>query len=192
MACFPDNVYDEQPLDFHRLQNGATTLYTTRTALENDLVWFRERQYEIGTVDLDGIGTDVRRLHQRLAAALRFPDWYGHNLDALNDLLGHLDVPIESGRVIVLDSLEHVHRVDKNLPPKLCSIFQRASYRRLLFGRRLLFFLVSDDPSVSLTWTEEHSAEKHPPGWLSTEIDRTSPRSVVSKQAERRRHNSGR
>lgn len=33
-------------------------------------------------------------LHEALASALRFPDWYGHNLDALYDCLTDLDTPV--------------------------------------------------------------------------------------------------
>ena len=34
---------------------------------------------------------DKNELHARIAAALDFPDWYGHNLDALMDCLTDLD-----------------------------------------------------------------------------------------------------
>lgn len=36
----------------------------------------------------------LNRLHTRLAAALSFPDWYGHNLDALYDCLTDLREPV--------------------------------------------------------------------------------------------------
>lgn len=167
-------------------------MYTDRAALRDDLAWLRERRYAIDVIDFDAVGTDMLRFHQRIAAALRFPDWYGHNLDALNDLLAYLDVPSESGRVIVLDSLERIAGVDKKLPATLCDIFRRSSYSRLLFGRRLMFFFVSDEPNVSLVWTEKHTAETRPPKWLSSEVNKSLPRSGASRQAERRRHRGGR
>ena len=34
---------------------------------------------------------DKDELHARIAEALDFPDWYGHNLDALMDCLTDLD-----------------------------------------------------------------------------------------------------
>lgn len=34
---------------------------------------------------------DKKELHARIAAALAFPDWYGHNLDALMDCLTDLE-----------------------------------------------------------------------------------------------------
>lgn len=40
-------------------------------------------------VDCSGI-TDARQLHEALKEALRLPEWYGHNLDALYDCLTEL------------------------------------------------------------------------------------------------------
>lgn len=42
------------------------------------------------TISCGGIA-DKNELHARIAAALDFPDWYGHNLDALMDCLTDLD-----------------------------------------------------------------------------------------------------
>ena len=41
------------------------------------------------TIDCSGIET-ARQLHEAFAAALNFPHWYGHNLDALYDCLTSL------------------------------------------------------------------------------------------------------
>ena len=43
-------------------------------------------------VILNGLAmTGRRETHAYLCQALDFPDWYGHNLDALADCLGELD-----------------------------------------------------------------------------------------------------
>lgn len=42
------------------------------------------------TIDCGGIATK-QELHECIAEALDFPDWYGHNLDALMDCLTDLD-----------------------------------------------------------------------------------------------------
>ena len=42
------------------------------------------------TIDCGGIATK-RELHEHIAEALNFPDWYGHNLDALMDCLTDLE-----------------------------------------------------------------------------------------------------
>ena len=36
--------------------------------------------------------TSPRELHERLAAALRFPDYYGHNWDAVSEVVAEEDV----------------------------------------------------------------------------------------------------
>ena len=41
------------------------------------------------TIDCGGCA-DKQALHARIAAALNFPHWYGHNLDALMDCLTDL------------------------------------------------------------------------------------------------------
>lgn len=41
-------------------------------------------------MDCGGIATK-EELHARIAQALHFPDWYGHNLDALMDCLTDLE-----------------------------------------------------------------------------------------------------
>ena len=42
-------------------------------------------------IDCSGI-TDRKELHRILAKALSFPEWYGHNLDALYDCLTSISV----------------------------------------------------------------------------------------------------
>ena len=37
---------------------------------------------------------DAKALHRALAQSLAFPDWYGHNLDALYDCLTELENPV--------------------------------------------------------------------------------------------------
>ena len=42
------------------------------------------------TMDCGGVATK-QELHELIAESLDFPDWYGHNLDALMDCLTDLD-----------------------------------------------------------------------------------------------------
>ena len=43
-------------------------------------------------IDCSGI-TEAKQLHQILSRFLNFPDWYGHNLDALYDCITELPSP---------------------------------------------------------------------------------------------------
>lgn len=37
---------------------------------------------------------NLEQLHEQLAQTLRFPDWYGKNLDALHDCLNDVSQPV--------------------------------------------------------------------------------------------------
>ena len=47
------------------------------------------------TIFIDGRDyVDAFDLHESIAMMLDFPDYYGHNADALNDCLGDLSTPV--------------------------------------------------------------------------------------------------
>jgi hypothetical protein len=45
-------------------------------------------------------------MHESLQAALTFPDYYGENFNALNDVIPDLDVPDDGGVALVLTSYD--------------------------------------------------------------------------------------
>lgn len=60
-----------------------------------------EMEKNMYTCILDGAElTDRKTLHDTLAGSLRFPDWYGRNLDALYDCLTDLH---EEAEIILLN-----------------------------------------------------------------------------------------
>ena len=63
--------------------------------------------YAVFHVDLDGCA-DKAALLARIGAALRFPDWFGHNWDALADCLADMSWRPAPGYVIFLDHAGHL------------------------------------------------------------------------------------
>ena len=59
--------------------------------------------YVMARVDLAGC-VDVSTLFARFARALRFPEWFGHNWDALADSLGDLSWLPGSGYVLLIEN----------------------------------------------------------------------------------------
>lgn len=59
-------------------------------------------------LDLAGC-TGKADLLRRLAAALDFPDWFGHNWDALDDCLGDLSWLPTAGYVLLLEHAAELH-----------------------------------------------------------------------------------
>lgn len=87
MAVFSDRAgEDSGGLDWHLLQNGPIVLYFRREILDADLAWLREHRYDVRSFDcLEW--SDEQSMHESFASTLHFPDYYGKNVDALNDSL---------------------------------------------------------------------------------------------------------
>ena len=62
----------------------------------------RELGFAVAAVDFAGC-RDKGEVLERFASALRFPDWFGHNWDALADCLGDLSWWPADGYLLLLD-----------------------------------------------------------------------------------------
>ncbi len=59
-------------------------------------------EFAVARIDLDGCG-DKAELLRRVAAALNFPDWFGHNWDSLADSLEDLSWLPAAGYLLLLE-----------------------------------------------------------------------------------------
>lgn len=88
--------------------------------------------------------------HEAISQALTFPDYYGRNLDALSECMRFdLDVPEESGLLLVF---HHFDVFKKHFPKTayhLLDIIAEASRQYLLYGKRLISFIQSDDKNIT-------------------------------------------
>lgn len=86
---------------------------------------------------VDGVAVgSVAEMHDALAAALGFPDYYGRNLDALADCLS--DVP--AGTVLLWDAWSPLARAE----PRVFAVALE------LLGERLSVLLRGDGPGTGL------------------------------------------
>ncbi len=108
-------------------------------------------------VDLDASGwTAADRLHNDIAAALSFPDYYGRNLDALVDQLQSL--PSSSGPafasagglVITVRRIDALVATDPLLASDVIEIFADAAHHGLRYGWPVAVLLQSGDPGIEL------------------------------------------
>lgn len=63
-----------------------------------------------------------QQFHAAIAQALRFPDWYGYNLDALYDCLTDMDTPV------------HLHLTDWDTLPQWKDAFKEVFDAALATG----------------------------------------------------------
>lgn len=78
------------------------------------------------TIDLNGCA-DKAGLMARLARALEFPDWFGHNWDALADCLGDLSWLAAEGYLIVLAHSRQLRAADPSSWETLLEILAEAA-----------------------------------------------------------------
>ncbi len=119
-----------------------------KESLLNDMVqWLEQREYVIHAFDT-AQWASPSDLHESLKKELAFPDYYGRNLDALDECLGDMHFP-PTGRVVLM--FRHYDAFQRALGPlaqKLLDIIAGASYRHMVDGRRLLALVQSDDPAI--------------------------------------------
>jgi RNAse (barnase) inhibitor barstar len=155
MTAFNPDVSDAQPLDWTILRDGGILLYWQSKLLADDLTWMKQNGYRIVSFNTGGWRSE-EEMHESLQDALSFPDYYGRNLDALDECVcDDLVVPDEGGLVLVLRGYDRFAKIPRRSGTDQTSraevvldIFARAVRYHMLFGRRLLILVQSDDPEI--------------------------------------------
>lgn len=153
MAIFQDS--EQNALDFVALREGGIMKYVRQDYLAEDIAWLEQTGYKVVRLACEGWSSE-RDMHDSLDSAFIFPDYYGMNLDALDEVITEIDVPLIGGVVLVLLSFDQF----ANGPGRLLEgsqyhpaearleILSRASHEFLLTGRRFFTLLQSSDPRL--------------------------------------------
>jgi hypothetical protein len=89
MAAFDPQVQGTHPLDYRLMQSSFVTMFHDTAVLAEAQDWLRSHAYAV--IELDAAGwADQERMHNDLAHGLGFPEYYGRNLNALNDCLSDI------------------------------------------------------------------------------------------------------
>lgn len=88
--------------------------------------------------------------------ALNFPDYFGRNLDALNDCMRDVasgdygwDADANTGLVIVLRAFEAFTAVDPRTAQNMLDIFADQARCAILIGHRIICLVQSNDPRLA-------------------------------------------
>ncbi|MBS1802054.1 MAG: barstar family protein [Acidobacteria bacterium] len=173
MAFFSADEETGQRRDFAILRDGGVALYWRPEALRMDLNWLESNEYSIAEFDA-GKWKNEEQMHDALRSALSFPYYYGKNLDALNDCLSGIEVSEAGGTALVFHRYDQFANVgfskdpdNKALAKIVLHIFADAVRYHMLFGRRLLILVQSDDPRISFEDLAGVSARWNPREWLN-------------------------
>jgi RNAse (barnase) inhibitor barstar len=131
------------------MYNSFVRLFWRMELFEQALGSLSELGYDVARLDASG-WVQESDMHRDMAAALDFPDYYGHNLDALNDCLRD----IVSGDVGSAGFILAFTRYDKfaaHCPREaqiVLDIVADQARRALLTGYRVCCLVQSDDPDI--------------------------------------------
>lgn len=153
MAAFDPETDLSQDRAFRLLSNTPVTLFWRRRILDETTAWLSDHGYQVTHIDASSWSTE-RDLHRDIAAALGFPDYYGRNLDALNDCMRDVVsqdygwAPNTTGLALVLTGYDAftVHR--PRAAQVVLDIMADRSRSAALLGRRLMCLVQSNDPHI--------------------------------------------
>ncbi|MFD9100551.1 barstar family protein [Streptomyces virginiae] len=134
--------------------NTFVTLFWRRRLLDQAVQRLEDRDFRIVRLAAGRWGTE-EDMHRAIAAALRFPDYYGHNLDALNDCLGDVagygpydDSPEGAGLVLAFTDYDRFAAACPRASQTVLDIIADRARHAAVFQRRLICLVHSNDPDI--------------------------------------------
>ena len=155
-----------QRLDWRILQNGPIALYFNPKILDDDITWFENQQYVICSFDCSTWKT-VDDFHRDVADILKFPEYYGKNLDAFNDCLGDIHLLDNGGCILKFLHFDYFLTRFPEVAWNILDIVADNSRRFLFQGKRLIGLVQSDDPRIELKPVGATPVIWNPQEWLS-------------------------
>jgi hypothetical protein len=134
-------------LDWYMLNFGPVALFRKPEVVHDTVGWLEGHGYRVGQAECGACG-DTRELLWAIGAALGFHRWDDPGLDGFNDDCHHLQAPHDGGLAIVLWGFD---RAAARLPEDakhVLDILAWASWNNLLYGRRFICMVQSDDPHL--------------------------------------------
>lgn len=156
MAAFDPEADLSQDRALRLLINTSVTLFWRQQILDDTTAWLSAHGYQVCHIDASSWSTE-RDLHRDFATALSFPDYYGHNLDALNDCMRDVVsqdygwAPDTTGLALVITGYDAFAAHCPRAAQIVLDILADQSRGAALFGRRLMCLVQTNDPHIRFT-----------------------------------------
>ena len=137
------------------MYNSFVRLFWRIELFEQTVASLTEHGYDVVRLDASA-WAQASDLHRDIAAALDFPDYYGHNLDALNDCLSDVvagEYGIDASAAGFVLAFTGYDKFAAHCPREAhvtLDIVADQARRALLAGRRVCCLVQSDDPAIRL------------------------------------------
>lgn len=136
------------------MENTFVTLFWRRRLLTEAMLKLEDRGFRVVRLAAGSWSTE-QDLHRAVAAVLHFPDYYGHNLDALNDCLGDVacfgpydDEPEGTGLVLSFTDYDRFAAACPQAAQIVLDIIADQARRAVVLQRRLICLVHSNDPNI--------------------------------------------
>lgn len=166
MTIFNKDSFPWSDLDFRLLRDGGVVAYHADAVLADDLQWFERQGYLVRQFD-GRAWSNESAFHESISRALEFPSYCGSNLDAFNDCMRDFDVPLDGGLVFVIRNAGDVH-LQCEWFHFVLQILADVVRLNLLFGRRFLVLLQSENPAIVFPDLGAFTVQWNPREWLNS------------------------
>lgn len=136
------------------MSNTFVTLFWRRQLLTHAVLRLEGLGFRIVRLAA-GEWTTEQDMHRVIAAALHFPDYYGHNLDALNDCLGEVacyggydDSPEGAGLVLSFTDYDRFAAACPRTAQIVLDIIADQARHAAVLQRRFFSLVQSNDPDI--------------------------------------------
>ncbi|WP_327425459.1 barstar family protein [Streptomyces sp. NBC_01707] len=134
--------------------NTFVTLFWRQRLLNQAVQRLEDRDFRVVRLSAGQWSTE-QDMHRAIAAALQFPDYYGHNLDALNDCLGDVacyggydDSAEGAGLVLAFTDYDRFAGACPRAAQVVLDIIADRARRAAVLQRRLICLVHSNDPDI--------------------------------------------
>ncbi|MFL6119042.1 barstar family protein [Actinophytocola sp.] len=155
---------------FRLAVNGPVTLFWRPEVLAETTQWLADHGYQLVRLDAGTWATQAD-FHRDVKAALDFPDYYGHNLDALNDCLRDVAryeygaARDATGTVLVFTGYDAFAGREPRAAQVILDIIATAARGAMLVGHRLLCLVQSNDAGITFDGVGATPVRWNPVEW---------------------------
>ena len=155
VATWDVDAETTHPVDFRLVHNTFVTMFWRSSLLDETLGWLRAHAYRVVEFDA-GSWSSEADMYDDVALALNFPDYFGRNLDALNDCMRDVasgdygwDAATDTGLVIVLRAFDAFAAAHPRTAQIMLDIFADQARFASLVGHRIICLVQTNDPQLA-------------------------------------------
>jgi RNAse (barnase) inhibitor barstar len=153
VATWDADAETTHPVDFRLVRDAFGTMFWRSSLLDETIRWLKSHADDVVEFDAGSWASDAD-MYEDVAIGLVFPDYFGRNLNALNDCISDVASgdygwrPDATGLVIVLRNLDAFATVDRRIAQIMLDIFAEQARRAILIGNRIICLVQSDNPDL--------------------------------------------